>query len=306
MQHPTDDLRIKDLKPLLSAGDLDGGDRRRARRRARLIAARPNRDRAASCAARTTGLLVVVGPCSIHDPVAGLDYARRLVEAAARYRDDLLHRDARVLREAAHDGRLEGPDQRSAPRRQLRDQRGPARSRARFLLDVIELGLPAGTRVARSDHAAVHGGPGRVGRDRRAHDREPGAPRAGVRACRCRSASRTAPTATVADRDRRASARPRTRTASSASTKQGLAAIVATTGNPRLPRHPARRQPAARTTTRRASRARASGCEGGGLPPRVMVDCSHANSDKDHERQPRSWREVARAGRRRQRRRSSA
>jgi len=35
-------------------------------------------------------LLVVVGPCSIHDPDAGLDYARRLAEAAQEHSSDLL------------------------------------------------------------------------------------------------------------------------------------------------------------------------------------------------------------------------
>jgi len=35
-------------------------------------------------------LFVVVGPCSIHDPVAALDYGRRLAEAAAELADDLL------------------------------------------------------------------------------------------------------------------------------------------------------------------------------------------------------------------------
>lgn len=35
-------------------------------------------------------LLVVAGPCSIHDPAAGLEYAGRLVRAAEEHRDDLL------------------------------------------------------------------------------------------------------------------------------------------------------------------------------------------------------------------------
>ncbi|KDA05143.1 phospho-2-dehydro-3-deoxyheptonate aldolase [Microbacterium sp. CH12i] len=35
-------------------------------------------------------LLVVVGPCSIHDPAAGLEYAGRLVREAEQHRDDLL------------------------------------------------------------------------------------------------------------------------------------------------------------------------------------------------------------------------
>src|SRR5438445_13031971 len=34
-------------------------------------------------------LLVVVGPCSIHDPAAGLDYARRRKQAAHELRRDL-------------------------------------------------------------------------------------------------------------------------------------------------------------------------------------------------------------------------
>src|SRR5256886_7886660 len=37
-------------------------------------------------------LLVIVGPCSIHDPVAGLDYARRLKKLA----DELGH-DLRIV-----------------------------------------------------------------------------------------------------------------------------------------------------------------------------------------------------------------
>ena len=35
-------------------------------------------------AAKDDRLLVVIGPCSIHDPGAALDYARRLKEARAR------------------------------------------------------------------------------------------------------------------------------------------------------------------------------------------------------------------------------
>ena len=35
-------------------------------------------------------LFVVVGPCSIHDPVAGLDYARRLKALQAEVADTML------------------------------------------------------------------------------------------------------------------------------------------------------------------------------------------------------------------------
>jgi 3-deoxy-7-phosphoheptulonate synthase len=38
---------------------------------------------------RSDRLLVVMGPCSIHDPAAALEYARRLAEERRRYGDDL-------------------------------------------------------------------------------------------------------------------------------------------------------------------------------------------------------------------------
>src|SRR4051794_1561813 len=35
-------------------------------------------------------MLVVVGPCSIHDPVAALEYANKLLPLRARYADELM------------------------------------------------------------------------------------------------------------------------------------------------------------------------------------------------------------------------
>jgi len=35
-------------------------------------------------------MLVVIGPCSIHDPKAGLDYARRLLEMKQELARDLV------------------------------------------------------------------------------------------------------------------------------------------------------------------------------------------------------------------------
>ena len=120
-------------------------------------------------------LLVVVGPCSIHDYDAAIDYATRLAALQARARRRPHRRDARLFREAAHDGRLEGPHQRSAPRRQLPDQRGAAARAPHPARD--QRARPAGRhRIPRHDHAAIHRRPDRVGRHRRAHHRKPGAP----------------------------------------------------------------------------------------------------------------------------------
>jgi hypothetical protein len=66
------------------------------------------------------------GPLLDPRPGRGLEYARRLKPQRDKYADDAGDRDARVLREAAHHGGLEGPDQRPLPRRELPHRRGPA------------------------------------------------------------------------------------------------------------------------------------------------------------------------------------
>jgi len=84
----TDDLRIAGINPLISPAVLSYY--------------LPITDQAAELVARTRleaeailkghddRLLAVVGPCSIHDPAAALEYGTRLQTAAARYADDLL------------------------------------------------------------------------------------------------------------------------------------------------------------------------------------------------------------------------
>ena len=75
-------------------------------------------------------------------------------------------------------------------------------------------------------------------------------------------------------------------------TKHGQSAIFATTGNPGLPRDPARR-PKQRELYRRSCRATCAKLEKAGLKPSVMIDCSHANSNKDYSRQGAVCRDVA-------------
>ncbi len=66
MKYQTDDLRIKEIKELLPPAQVLGGfsdhgqsGRDEFTKRARRYTA--------SCTARTTALLVIMGPCSIHD-----------------------------------------------------------------------------------------------------------------------------------------------------------------------------------------------------------------------------------------------
>jgi 3-deoxy-7-phosphoheptulonate synthase len=65
----------------------------------------------------------------------------------------------------------------------------------------------------------------------------------------------------------------------------GRSAIIHTTGNPE--RHLVLRGGGGRTNYDATSVADAAAlCAGRGLPARVLVDCSHGNSNKDHTRQP--------------------
>ena len=73
----------------------------------------------------------------------------------------------------------------------------------------------------------------------------------------------------------------------------------------RLPRHPARRQePELRRRQRRRRRARS--WRRPGCPSALMIDCSHANSGKQYERQIDVARDIAAPDRRRRARASSA
>ncbi len=75
-------------------------------------------------------------------------------------------------------------------------------------------------------------------------------------------------------------------------TKYGQSAIFFTAGNPYC--HVILRGGRKTTNYDNASVAQAGSLlEKAGLPPHVMVDCSHANSNKDHSRQPAVCRDVA-------------
>ncbi|MES2126393.1 MAG: 3-deoxy-7-phosphoheptulonate synthase [Pseudomonadota bacterium] len=89
-------------------------------------------------------LFVVVGPCSIHDPVAGLDYARRLKQLQAEVEETMLL-VMRVYFEKPRTttgwkGYINDPDMDDS----FRVNVGMEKAR-QFLLDVCEMGLPTAT-----------------------------------------------------------------------------------------------------------------------------------------------------------------
>ncbi len=89
-------------------------------------------------------LFVIVGPCSIHDPIAGLDYAHRL----ARLAQEVSHTLYLVMRvyfekprtTTGWKGYINDPDMDDS----FRVDEGMRKARS-FLLQLAELGLPAGT-----------------------------------------------------------------------------------------------------------------------------------------------------------------
>ena len=91
-------------------------------------------------------LLVIVGPCSIHDPQAALDYAARLAQLAGEVSDTLLlvmrayvekPRTTVGWKGLAYDPRLDGSDDMAA---------GLALSR-QLMLEMLRLGLPIATEL---------------------------------------------------------------------------------------------------------------------------------------------------------------
>jgi 3-deoxy-7-phosphoheptulonate synthase len=142
MLNPTDDVRIKDLRPLLPPAilmeEIPVGPE------ACRVVEQGRREVAAILNGQDERLLVVVGPCSIHDPVAGLEYARRLRAAADEYRRELcivmrvyFEKPRTIIgwKGLINDPHLDGS---YAINEGLRIAR-------RFLRDVAQLGLPAGT-----------------------------------------------------------------------------------------------------------------------------------------------------------------
>ena len=93
---------------------------------------------------RDPRLFVVVGPCSIHDPVAGLDYAQRL-KALADAVGETLYLVMRVYFEKPRTttgwkGYINDPDMDDS----FRVDQGMHKARE-FLLQLAELGMPTGT-----------------------------------------------------------------------------------------------------------------------------------------------------------------
>ncbi|MCG8592163.1 MAG: 3-deoxy-7-phosphoheptulonate synthase, partial [Proteobacteria bacterium] len=88
MYHRTDDLRIQELRPLLPPAILMEELPLSEEGSTTIVTAREQISRILH--GEDDRLVVVVGPCSIHDPVASLEYARRLQKVAEDHKHELL------------------------------------------------------------------------------------------------------------------------------------------------------------------------------------------------------------------------
>jgi len=234
-------------------------------------------------------LIVIVGPCSIHDPKAGMDYARRLRALADETAADL-RLVMRVYFEKPRTtvgwkGLINDPhlDNSFAINEGLRLGR-------RFLLDLAELGLPAGcefldpiTPQFISDLVTW----GAIG----ARTTESQVHRELASACSMPVGFKngTDGGVQIAIDALRAAAHPHRFLGV---TEQGLAGIVATRGNPDC--HVILRGGATGPNYDAMSVQKTlSALRDAGMPPRVMIDASHGNSEKDYKRQAQVVRDVA-------------
>jgi len=286
---PTDDLRIRDLRPLIPPAirveELPLTARAAATvRKARLEVTDALRG-------RDTRLVAVVGPCSIHDTAAALEVADRLRRLARRYEDDLVvvmrayFEKPRTV--AGWKGLINDPDLDG----RYRINTG-LRVARRLLLDINERGLPTAsefldTQVPQyiADLTAVAAIGARTTESQVHRELASGLSMpVGFK-------NGTTGNVQVAVDAVAAARQPHW---FAGVTKQGVAAILQTTGNDScyvVLRGGSRTGPNyhAREVDETSARLRAAG-----LPDRVMVDCSHGNSGKDPHRQAEVADDVAR------------
>ncbi len=227
-------------------------------------------------------LLVVVGPCSVHDPVAALEYGVRLRDIARSLARDLLivmrvyfekPRTVTGWKGLINDPGLDG----------THDVHRGLRAARRLLLDTLDLGLPVGCEWldpvtpqyiadtvawgaigARTTESQVHrqlasGLSMPVG----FKNGTDGDVQVAIDACRA-----------AATRHRFFGVTP-----------FGAAAVVTTAGNPDC--HVVLRGGRSGPNYQAADVGAAlAALTASGLPARLMVDASHGNSGKDHRRQP--------------------
>lgn len=279
MSYPTDDLRIAETKEVIAPSVLRSEY--------------PITDQASRCVfnSRTDiqkilhggddRLLVIVGPCSIHDPHAACEYANRLVAVRKELISDL----AIVMRvyfekprtTVGWKGLINDPDLDGS----FKINEG-LRIARKLLLDLNEMGLPAGTEyldLISPQYVADLVSWGAIGA--RTTESQVHRELASGLSCPVGFKNATSGDLQVAVDAVGSAIHPHHFLSV---TKFGRSAIFSTTGNKdcHIILRGGGKEP---NFSQEAIDAAARLLEKSGLAQRVMVDCSHANSFKQHERQ---------------------
>jgi 3-deoxy-7-phosphoheptulonate synthase len=279
MLQPTDDLRIADLKPLIPPAILM--EELPVTEKASITVSTGRDQVRDALEGRDDRLVVVTGPCSIHDTESAHEYGNRLKAAADRFSDDLIvlmrvyfekPRTTVGWKGLINDPHLDGS---------FRINEG-LRVARRLLLDLADGGLASGAEFldtitpqfiadlvswgaigARTTESQVH-------RELASGLSMPVGFKNGTG-----GSTQLAIDAIQAARGAHHFL---------SVTKQGISAIVATTGNDAC--HVILRGSSGGPNYDQPTiEALAAQLDGDKLPGRVMVDFSHGNSEKDHSRQ---------------------
>ena len=282
----TDDLRIKEIKELIPPAHVFREFPVSPRAAQTTFACRQAIHRVLHGA--DDRLLVVVGPCSIHDPEGALDYARRLLGECARFEKDLLivmrvyfekPRTTIGWKGLINDPRLDNS---------FRINEGVRLAR-RLLLEINEIGLPCATEFLDTitpQYTADLIAWGAIGA--RTTESQVHRELASGLSCPVGFKNGTDGNVRIAIDAIRAAQSPHHFLSV---TKAGQSALVSTTGNEDC--HVILRGGKAPNYDSEHVDAAGREIAAAGLAARLMVDCSHANSNKDFRRQLEVARDVA-------------
>ena len=286
MKYKTDDLRISGLQEVLPPEELHkeypisdaASDTVHGARQAIHEILQSESDR----------LLVIVGPCSIHDTKAGREYARLLKPLIDELADELCivmriyfekPRTTVGWKGLINDPHLDNSFNINHGLRQARS----------FLLDIADMGIPAGTEyldLISPQYISDLVSWGAIGA--RTTESQGHRELASGLSCPVGFKNGTDGGLKVAIDAIKAASRPHV---FMSLTKQGHSAIFSTTGNEDC--HIILRGGKTPNYDEENVKLAAQQLQSSGQSPHLMVDCSHANSEKDHNRQLEVCRNVA-------------
>ena len=285
--HPTDDLRVKHidelLPPIAHLYELPISEQ------ASELVAQTHQQIANILHGKDNRLLVIIGPCSIHDPKAALEYAQRLLPLRQKYEKELLivmrayfekPRTTVGWKGLINDPHLNGTHDINFGLRQAR----------KLLLELNNLGMPASTEfldMITPQYYADLIAWGAIGA--RTTESQVHRELASGLSCPVGFKNGTDGNLKIAIDALSAASHPHHFLSV---TKAGHSAIVHTAGNPDChvilrggngePNYSSEHVKAAAEQLTQA-----------GLPTKLMVDCSHANSRKDFKRQMEVAQDIA-------------